>query len=299
MSAISDATNSSENQEDQKPDVDLTVAAQIFGNRNIQFKDRFEDAQKLNFGNKKSVDTINTWFKQETNGKVFNVISSLKADDAMLFLSAIYFKGGWTNAFDPKRTKKEDFYLCGGDKKQVKVPMMRQRGNFKYLEADGYTMVALPYGVEERVQMIILMPLKEAGCAIEPMIDQMDFESFNQLTKQLNSTDFEKRSGKVIMPKMWIREFTNLNVPLMEMGMVDAFDPSKANFNRLTDSKAHVSNVLHKAIIEVTEKGTEAAVKPTGNGKGFEFVVNRPFVFAVVDTHTGLPLFLGSVQDAS
>ena len=93
---------------------------------------------------------------------------------------------------------------------------------------------------------------------------------------------------------------------LAELGLETAFDPAQADFSALgtaPDGPLYVSSVVHKARIEVNEKGTEAAAATVVGVYGAaaptdyrELVLDRPFCYAVVDLERGVPLFLGTFE---
>ena len=90
--------------------------------------------------------------------------------------------------------------------------------------------------------------------------------------------------------------------------MEDAFDRKYANFTNLCDQPAYIDEVIHKTHIEVSAQGTRAAaatavtIKTHGMAiddpfEEIKFVIcDRPFAYAIVDTETGLPVFLGTVE---
>lgn len=93
---------------------------------------------------------------------------------------------------------------------------------------------------------------------------------------------------------------------LKNMGMGIAFDKNKAEFSKMgnINDKLYISSVKHKTFLQVDELGTEAgavtdvAVKVAGiSMNAHKLVLNRPFVYTVIDTKTNLPLFLGTMQN--
>lgn len=98
----------------------------------------------------------------------------------------------------------------------------------------------------------------------------------------------------------------SLNDTLKSMGMPDAFDAAKANFKGINDKMPlWISNVIHKAFVDVNEEGTEAAAA-TAVVIGTEsaavevikpFKVDRPFAFYIRDQKTGSILFVGRIND--
>ena len=106
------------------------------------------------------------------------------------------------------------------------------------------------------------------------------------------------------VPKFRTETSLILNQSMQQLGMVDAFSPA-ANFSGITsDTSLSVSMIIHKAVIEVSESGTEAAAATAviGRGAGREVQrpslrFNHPFAFFIVDDATGMMLFAGQVDD--
>jgi serpin B len=92
---------------------------------------------------------------------------------------------------------------------------------------------------------------------------------------------------------------------LRQLGVNEAFGDG-ADFSGITEAEQlRIGAVAHKAYIDVDEQGTEAAaatavvmvaaaaLRPL---PPVTMVVDRPFLFAIVHTATGLPLFLGQLS---
>ncbi len=98
-----------------------------------------------------------------------------------------------------------------------------------------------------------------------------------------------------------------MNDALKDMGIVDAFDAASADLSRLGRSSRgnlFISEVLHKTFISVDEKGTKAGavtkVEVAASGVMGEIdVLDRPFVYAIIDNATNLPVFVGAVVNLS
>ena len=106
------------------------------------------------------------------------------------------------------------------------------------------------------------------------------------------------------MPRFRLETEFDLIPALRRLGVSEAFGDG-ADFSGITEAEAlQISAVAHKAYIDVDEQGTEAAAATAVIMKvsaalrlppPVTMVVDRPFLFAIVDTATGLPLFLGQV----
>jgi len=88
------------------------------------------------------------------------------------------------------------------------------------------------------------------------------------------------------------------------MGMGKAFS-DEADFSGMSDEGLCISNVLHKAIIEVNEEGSEAAGVTVVEMKETaaildppSFIADRPFLFFITEDITGTILFMGKLYDS-
>ena len=149
--------------------------------------------------------------------------------------------------------------------------------------------------------MYLFLPAE--GKTLEDLAGKMTPESWKEWTGELRA-----REGTIELPRFRAEFFSKLNGTLKGMGMKEAFGRS-ADFSKLCECRpgdVYISDVLHKAVIEVNEKGTEAAAvtaitirltsaMPTE--KPFHMVVDRPFLLAIVDDETGLILFMGAISD--
>jgi len=112
------------------------------------------------------------------------------------------------------------------------------------------------------------------------------------------------------MPKFEYEYTISMVDALKSLGMTDAFDMGRADFGRMavmeSGDSIFVSEVLHKTFISVDQRGTRAgavtavmiAVGAVPRQEIKVVRLDRPFVFAILDNATGLPLFLGTVQTA-
>ena len=284
-------------------DIELSIANSIWYklgyNINQDFIDRNKkyyssEVNEIDFTKPGVLDTINGWIEDETKGKIEKMLDVIPPDAVMYLINAIYFKGNWTNPFNEDLTVDDDFYLPDGTTK--KVPMMSQEGNFAYFNGDGFSAVKLPYG-QEKMAMFIILP--DEGVEIDSVIESLDEESWNLIMQSFSGTEVS-----LIMPKYKMEYgVKRLNDVLTNLGMGIAFSP-EADFSGISPGIL-ISQVLHKAVIEVNEKGSEAAaatvvemvesaMEPT---EIVQFIVNRPFFFTISDDRSGSILFMGKVVE--
>jgi serine protease inhibitor len=271
---------------------------------------------------------INTWVEGQTNQRIKDMIPTGLVDKhtRLVLVNAIYFKGEWQSVFLEAETKEEDFHLGlqAAGKGTVRVPLMQ--GNvgagyaaFKgdgtlfetpdqytddqakqYPDAKGFQMLELPYKGGE-LSMVVLLPRSADGLA--GLEKTLTAKKVAEWAGKLHS-----RTTDVFLPKFRLEtRYDDMKSTLEAMGMPRAFSKD-AEFDGMTLSveskdKLHISQVLHKAFVEVNEKGTEAAaatavvMMEAGAPPSMPFVpafrADKPFVFAIRDVSTGTILFMG------
>jgi serine protease inhibitor len=246
---------------------------------------------QLDFNNPGSLATINNWVATNTNHKITELITSINPNDVMFLINAIYFKGAWTIPFAKTKTEVAPFYTLGGTKH---VDMMNGEGQYKYFSHSDFSMIELDYG-RTNFAMNILLP--EPGKEIADIMALLSGQNFNSWTKQFAQID----NMKVSLPKFKFEYEKSLKDVLSDMGMGLAFS-ELADFSGISSSgQLFISEMKHKAFIDVNEHGTEAAAA-TSVGIGITsvppaFIANRPFVLIIRERITNTILFIGNVYD--
>ncbi|MHB0924182.1 MAG: serpin family protein [Bellilinea sp.] len=291
--------------EEGQPGFKLNIANALWGQQGFAFSPEFLDLLAVNYGaGMQAVDyaqseaarkTINDWVEDQTEGKIKDLIpaNALNALTRLVLTNAIYFNAAWLNPFDEKATTEESFDLLDGS--EVKVPMMRQTESFGYIKAEDYQAVELFYEGRQ-LSMVILLPDEEQFADFEQSLDAAQLQStLDQLAVQRLDLS---------MPKFKIESSFGLAATLAAMGMPDAFDVNKADFTGMTGKPdLHITDVVHKAFVNVDEEGTEAAaatgvimgLKSMPTGEPIRVEVDHPFLFLIRDAETGAVLFMGRV----
>ena len=250
----------------------------------------------VNFGKPESAQTINDWADKSTRGKIKEVVRwPFPPRTRLVLANAIYFKGSWEHPFDTNQTRPQVFHSPSGKKQ---VPMMRQRGHFSYQAGDGFQAVQLPYA-GGRLQMHLFLPATNSSPA--KLLASLNGETWrNKIRPQ-----FMDREGTLALPRFKMEYEVLLNDPLKALGMRSAFS-SAADFSAMADEPLFVSEVKQKSYVDVNEEGTEAAAVTVGIIRAtailrpqepFEMIVDRPFLFVIVDDQTKSILFMGVVYE--
>ena len=253
--------------------------------------------ESLDFRSPAAASTINRWVSDQTRGKIPTIVPDPIGSDVVAYLiNAIYFKGRWTARFDKGLTRPGTFRLANGA--AAMVPMMKHGRTVPVgiASVDGVTVLNLPYG-GEAFSMTIALPQNAGG--IDSLVQGLTSERWNAWIAGLDSGSFE-----VLLPKFTLTYGLSMKDVLVALGMPSAFCGSGgADFTRMNPTGALcITNVKHKAFVDVNEEGTEA-----GAATSIEFgitsvgqslvVVDRPFVFAIRERLSGTILFLGRVMN--
>lgn len=242
---------------------------------------------------------INAWVKEKTEGKIGQILSELHPQSVCVLLNAVYFKGAWETPFSPEQTKEEPFRLSDG--KEIPVSFMHRKGSFRLHDEPGFQAIALPYGSGGYEMVVMLPSVPGALPKLEGQLTGADLEAW---MAKLEAA--ESREVDLALPKFKFETDYDFVDPLKKMGVSNAFDAGKADFSGLAErpNGLVISQVRHKAVIEVNEEGAEAAaataVEMATRGIAVEpdrFRADHPFVFLIREKQTGSLLFIGRVSN--
>jgi serpin B len=240
---------------------------------------------------------INRVIASQTEGKISGLLPSgtITALTRLVLASAVYLKAAWTEPFPERATADAPFYPDGRDKPALTVPMMHGIASRAYLRGDGYQAVLLPYR-DINLAMAVLLP-DGPLTALRPKLAAAGLGGL--------LAGAARHQVTLSLPRFRLEAAFNLIPALRRLGVAAAFGDN-ADFGEITEAAPlRIGAVAHKAYVDVDEHGTEAAaatavviraaaaMRPP---PAVTMVVDRPFLFAIVDSTTGLPLFLGQVS---
>jgi serpin B len=237
---------------------------------------------------------INSWVRRKTEGKIENILDKLDPKTAAVLLNAVYFKAPWRNPFDSKLTRTAPFAISPSQ--SVQVQMMHYDGLYSAVVEPGFAAIRIPYAAAQ-LSMVIVVP--DRIDALPDVIGRLDGLALRGLFARLKRPAQRANLG---LPRFKAEFAVNLKDHLRALGMTQAFDGAKANFSGMTGGSGgvHVKDVMHKAVVEVAEEGTEAAAATavhTLTSGPLAFHVNRPFAFYIVEGTTNAILFQGRIVD--
>ena len=240
---------------------------------------------------KKTVSSINSWVKNNTDGMIPKIIDKPNPNTVMMLINAIAFDAKWENPYTSNDIEKLEFTSYSGKAKKAEFMCSTESIYLKDSDAVGFMK---PYK-GGRFTFAALLPNEDVN--IDDYVASLSGE---KLMKILSSAQRDTEID-VKMPKFKSEYSTELIDTLKKMGVNDAFEPGVADFSSLMENLdgAYISTVLHKTFIEVDEEGTRAAAATLVGVDEMCLLtltpvyLTRPFVYMIVDTETNLPLFIG------
>ncbi|ERE72988.1 serine protease inhibitor A3C-like protein [Cricetulus griseus] len=239
---------------------------------------------------------INDYVSKQTHGKIKELISDLDDSALMVLVNYIYFKGKWKAPFDPDFTFESNFYL--DNKRSVKVPMMNHKDLttlcFRDEELSSYV-VELKY----RGNASALFILPDQG-RMQQLEDSLQPETLKKWRDSLRP----RRINELYLPKFSTSTDYSLEGILSQLGIREVFS-TQADLSGITgDKDVRVSKVVHKAVLDVAETGTEAAAATGVLKLGSALILNplkmhfnRPFLMIISDTNTQTLLFMAKITN--
>lgn len=295
----------------------LRIVNRLFGEQSFEFERSFLNLSDAGFGAPlEKVDFvtsaeaqrthINDWVSKQTESRIKDLLASntIDSNTKLVLVNAIYFLADWASPFAREQTRDESFIV---DKTTTKnVATMHQRGTLRMTKSGKASVLELPYQGDDTAMWIVLPDAANGLAAVEAGLSAKQIASWN--------ANFKPEQISVSLPKFEVNPTASLmlNEPLKKLGIKDAFDQKKANFEGMNKStnpnqRLFIAAVVHKAFVKVDEKGTEAAaataVVMASRGAmpmpATKFQADHPFLFLIVDKKTGLVLFMGRVVDPS
>ena len=286
------------------PEIDLNIANSIWYREGEAIEEEFLEVnrevfdalvEELDFSDEEAADIINAWIEDATEGKIEEMLDGpIPGNVIMYLINAIYFKGDWTVPFEEEQSFDAIFNASSGE--QQEITMMRRNGSVEYGEGEDYQTVRLPYGEKENTAMYVILP-KDEGRDINEFLGTMDEDKWQDIRGSVSSSDDVELQIPRFEMEYGIKSLKNA---LIRLGMEEAFD-MYANFDGIRPG-IFIEDVLHKAVIEVNEQGSEAAaatvviVAESAVMDPPSFIADRPFLFVIANEEADSILFMGKVQ---
>lgn len=249
----------------------------------------------VDFTDKKTVDEMNGWVDEHTDGMIKKIVDDLDPTTLMVLINAIVFDAKWSSPYDEYMVNDGTFTAYNGEKQTV--PMMSSQ-EYKYIEMTDATGF-IKYYEGGDYKFVALLP--DENTDVFDFVNSLDGKKLLDAVKNAKYAEVNTR-----MPKFSYDYDISVKDALMSLGLVDAFDDF-ADFSEMFEGGgAHISDVIHKTHIDVDNAGTKAAavtavimVETTAIDPEMpkSVVLDRPFVYLIVDSETDLPIFMGIVTE--
>ena len=243
----------------------------------------------------KTLRDINNWVKENTDGVIDKIVDQMDPYAAMYLVNTVLFDAEWQNIYRKHEVRDGTFTAIDGAKRTVSMMYSNER---LYLDDGKATGFLKPY--KNGYSFAALLP--NEGVALDDYIASLTGEGFLTTVKNAKEGPVE-----AAMPKFSYDYGIEMSDALKALGMTVLFDAELADFSGLghsSDGNIYISRVLHKAYIAVDEKGTKAgaatAIEAPAAGDWEDrrrVILDRPFVYAIIDNAAGLPIFIGAVTD--
>jgi serpin B len=289
----------------------LKIANAVWAQQNFRIKSEFLDTLAANYGAgvnlldfggapEASRLTINSWVAQQTNDKILNLLppGSIDGLTRLVLTDAVYLNAAWKTQFSAYSTADNIFNRLDGG--SVSVKFMNQRNSLPAVQTSNYVAASLPYA-DPRLSLLLVVPAAGQFSQVE---SSLDADALAALVTGLTT-----QPVYLSLPRFRVETQASLKKLLGTLGMPSAFEGATADFTGMSVAEPlHISDVVHKAFINVAEKGTEAAAATAVIISGDASVgpppppellilANRPFLYFLRDQPTGAIVFMGRVMD--
>ncbi len=245
-----------------------------------------------------AVDDINGWVDKNTNGMITRLLDSLQQDTVLCLLNATAVEAPWAEPYEDAQVWEDDFTDAAGRTQSVEMMHGTEEDYFETEDAVGF----LKYYEGGEYGFLAILP--KEGMTVEEYLAGMTGESY----REFYDTGTGAYKVHTMMPKFTYEYELTMNDVLYALGVQDAFDRNLADFSVIAspnEGNLYIDLVLHKTFIEVGQYETRAAAATAVTMRNLsmpieeeyrEVYLNRPFIYAIIDTETGAPIFMGTLQ---
>ncbi len=287
----------------------LLLANAMFVREGFEFKPSFVEDMKqyydaktetLDFNSPESIDYINDWCSQKTNGLIPEMVRQISPITIAMLFNAIYFCGKWKSPFEKEQTNYAAFTDETGNSHQVEM-MVQGTSDVGYFEGNDYKALRMDY---EQGDYCMTLLLPTGSKKVADILSTLSDESFRAL-----DTKYTKPDPIVIihLPRFTVETpdetVENLEGVLRKVGITTIWNEKAELPNILKGANPMVSQVRQKAKIMVTEDGTEAAAITQAGMVGSDipgprpypvFNADHPFVYIISNRTSGVIYFIGT-----
>jgi serine protease inhibitor len=263
---------------------------------------------EINYDSFSSANNINSWIQNKTLGIIKNMLRDetvQNPDNKMLLINALAIDMEWENRFDSEKTGGSDFYLEDGSTMNATTMHMKNSSDsisyYKDKNITALTMNLKEYN-DTQLEFVAIMPEKN----LSEYIETFTMDEFDNIIKKSKLASKTKNGVNISIPRFSFDYDLKLKKDLIKLGITDAFDSKLADFSKMSDNYLYVSDALHKANIDFTEKGVKAAAVTViymfsgailEEDKPIEINIDKPFLYIIRDKKAGEIWFVGTVYE--
>jgi serine protease inhibitor len=257
--------------------------------------------EKSDFSDPATVDLINQWVSENTNGLIDEITEApINPLSVMFLINAIYFNGEWTYQFDPDNTEVKPFYPSEGTPIDVEMMRLEDSGDLQYTSGEDYQAINLYYG-DAGFAMTLVLP--DEDTYLDSWFQDVSWDDWKAMTNSFSSAAINLE-----MPKFELEyEIDGFKEILQAMGITDAFEPANSDFSRINSmyDDLYISDTKHKSFIRVDEEGTEAAAVTsiemgvTSAPQTINLRFDRPYFYVIREVESNTILFMGTMANPS
>lgn len=246
--------------------------------------------------NNNTLNAINKWVSDHTDGMIEEILDEISQDATMFLINAIAFEAEWEKPYTIDQVNDGKFTSVDGTLEDVELMSSTE---YNYLSDDQATGF-IKYYADQKYAFVALLP--DENIKLQDYAASLSSEQLSALLSQ--AQDIKVNTA---IPKFEIESYSELSDTLIAMGMIDAFDSSRADFTGIAESNLAIDKVQHKTYLAVNEQGSKAgaaavvemeataALKEPEEVK--EVILNRPFLFMLIECDTNIPIFIGTVMN--
>ena len=240
-----------------------------------------------------ALSEINAFVSAHTDKMIPEIIQSVPKDAQMILVNATAFEADWETPYTGNDVLKETFTNAAGGEEEGDFLSKEEH---LFIDGDACKGFIKPY--RDRNQLFVAL-LPDADWDLESFIETLSGRTWMSLLGAA-----EEKSVFVSMPKFEVDKKFAATKAIKGLGVKAPFDPQKANFSGIAKNSdgLFISQIEHRCLLKVDEEGTKAGaasavtIDSAVKQEGEEIFLNKPFVYAVVDAETHVPIFIGALR---
>ena len=263
---------------------------------------------EINYDSFNNANNINSWIENKTLGIIKNMLRDetvQNPDNEMILVNALAIDMEWEDSFDSKDTRGADFYLeDGSSMNATTMHLETSSDSVSYYKDKGITALTMDLKEYNNTQLEFVAIMPEGN--LSDYVETFSIDEFDNIIEKSKLASKTKNGVDISIPRFSFDYDLKLKNNLIKLGITDAFDSGLADFSNISNTGLYVSDALHKANIDFTEKGIKAAAVTViymtdgivlVEDKPIEINIDKPFLYVIRDKNTEEIWFVGTVYE--